>query len=155
MSDDVFLMGEQVGIEKGQAERNALQSRIDELEAKLGDRAMYLTEWAERLDAFVTMVSKETLIHDGEYSYLNPYQAEAKRLILNQSDVNTDKVYAPWSEEQIDALEKWQMDDTKHPYTCICGESLMPYKDGWICDECGHKQNWYIKGLPDVNTEGE
>ena len=65
---------------------DALQSRIDELEAKLGDRAMRLTEWAEKVEAFVTMVSKETLIHDGEYSYLNPYQAEAKHL----KEINND-----------------------------------------------------------------
>jgi hypothetical protein len=51
-------------------------------------------------------------------------------------------VYAPWNDEQIDALDKWQCDNSKHPYTCICGESLTPYKNGWCCDYCGHRQTW-------------
>jgi len=51
-------------------------------------------------------------------------------------------VYAPFTDEQVEALFKWQEDETKHPFTCICGESLTPYNDGWHCDYCCHTQNW-------------
>ena len=49
---------------------------------------------------------------------------------------------APWTDEQVETLQKWQEDDTKHPYTCICGESLTPYNSGWKCEYCGHTQDW-------------
>jgi hypothetical protein len=55
-------------------------------------------------------------------------------------------VRAPWTDEQVEMLDKWQDDGTKHPYTCICGESLTPYNEGWICEYCGHKQDWCWKG---------
>lgn len=29
-----------------------------------------------------------------------------------------------------------------HSYECICGHSLIPTENGWICDECSHTQNW-------------
>ena len=52
------------------------------------------------------------------------------------------KVYAPWTLLQIEALEKWQEDGTKHPYTCECGELLVPFTKGWYCDRCGMRQDW-------------
>ena len=59
-----------------------------------------------------------------------------------ERDNKQGKSYAPWTDEQVAFLEKWQDDGKKHPFTCICGESLIPYKSGWECDECGYKQNW-------------
>ena len=51
--------------------------------------------------------------------------------------------FAPWTPEQIDALDERQGDMTKHPYTCECGESLTVYEDGWHCDYChNYFQNW-------------
>ena len=60
--------------------------------------------------------------------------------------------YAPWTDEQVDALDKWQGDETQHPYTCVCGESLTPHNDGWQCDYCGHKQNFCYEFS--LNPEG-
>ena len=60
--------------------------------------------------------------------------------------MNDDVVLAPWTEEQVKALNKYQeyaLDGSAHPYTCKCGESLTAYADGWECDYC-HRwyQNW-------------
>jgi hypothetical protein len=60
--------------------------------------------------------------------------------------MNEDNVRAPWTDEQVDKLRKWQENDSIHPYTCICGESLMPHNNGWICEYCGHVQDWCWKG---------
>ena len=53
----------------------------------------------------------------------------------------TNKVTAPWTPEQVEALERRQNDPYQHPYTCECGESLEPWLDGWSCD-CGYTQDW-------------
>jgi hypothetical protein len=49
---------------------------------------------------------------------------------------------APWTTEQVEILERRQENDTTHPYTCVCGHSLLPSKKGWYCEECPHTQNW-------------
>ena len=57
--------------------------------------------------------------------------------------MTSKKVYTPWTNEQVEALKKWQENDEMHPYTCRCGESLTPYNSGWKCDYChNYKQNW-------------
>jgi hypothetical protein len=56
---------------------------------------------------------------------------------------------APWSEEQVAALNKYQKDGRMHPFTCP-GEfeqckahrELIATTNGWVC-QCGkYKQNW-------------
>jgi hypothetical protein len=55
----------------------------------------------------------------------------------------SELVYAPWTDEQVEALEEWQNNDEVHPYTCTCGDSLTPYPNGWECDYChNYTQNW-------------
>ena len=66
----------------------------------------------------------------------------SKELMSKVIEYEADLLYAPWTDEQVEALQKWQEDDTKHPYTCVCGESLAPYNSGWKCEYCGHTQNW-------------
>ena len=76
------------------------------------------------------------------------------------------KVFAPFTEEQVDALSEWQAGMIKkdlpggamaimptHPFTCCShngcnrpdqpGErALIPSESGWVCP-CGlYKQNW-------------
>jgi hypothetical protein len=53
-----------------------------------------------------------------------------------------DVVYAPWSKKQVDKLKEWQNNDLFHPYTCWCGEDLIPKESGWVCKKCDHTQNW-------------
>lgn len=54
---------------------------------------------------------------------------------------------APWTDGQIQNLDKRQEADWLHPYTCPrCCESLTPYQDGWHCDYCHqYKQDWAYK----------
>ncbi len=65
--------------------------------------------------------------------------------------MTNELLYAEWTEEQIANLESYQQCQYVHPYTCICGESLIPYKEGWECDECGYHQNWCLKSIASMN----
>ncbi len=47
-----------------------------------------------------------------------------------------------WTKEQVENLKKRQATMMMHPYTCECGENLIPTEEGWICDECSYTQNW-------------
>jgi hypothetical protein len=51
-------------------------------------------------------------------------------------------IRAPWSDEQVKALEARQDMEMLHTYTCECGHQLIPSKDGWYCEECTYTQNW-------------
>ena len=51
-------------------------------------------------------------------------------------------ITAPWTDEEIANLERRQEQDHLHPYTCACGESLIPTRDGWECDVCSYTQTW-------------
>ena len=55
-------------------------------------------------------------------------------------------IYAPWTDEQIIALNAWQNSIWVHPFTCINshteGRNLIATKDGWICPHCDYTQNW-------------
>lgn len=51
---------------------------------------------------------------------------------------------APWDENQISALIKWQ-NGAGHPYTCGMDSShskLVPSRNGWHCVDCGYTQDW-------------
>lgn len=74
--------------------------------------------------------------------------------------VISDKVSAPWTDEQLARLQQYQETSCVHPFTCPCsGESvLIPEKDGWICPRgCGRKQTWahtfMVDGSVDVLIE--
>jgi len=54
-------------------------------------------------------------------------------------------VYAPWTDEQVAALERRQDNDMLHEYTCNCGHQLIPSTNGWWCEECPYTQNWCHK----------
>lgn len=56
----------------------------------------------------------------------------------------TAKRYAPWTEEEVENLERRQ-EAWLHPYTCTCGYSLIPTTKGWECEECCHKQDWCLE----------
>jgi hypothetical protein len=43
---------------------------------------------------------------------------------------------APWSYEQLKALDNRQMAPKLHAYTCNCGDVLRPTRDGWFCWSC-------------------
>ncbi len=47
-----------------------------------------------------------------------------------------------WSNEQVKNLEARQKVEYMHPYTCECGENLIPTQEGWICGHCNYTQDW-------------
>ena len=66
------------------------------------------------------------------------------------------KMKAPWTPEQVEALNKYQNTTGIHPYTCpneqCTGKEklalvslpaeLVATPDGWKCPYCGYTQNW-------------
>lgn len=51
-------------------------------------------------------------------------------------------LYAPFTSEQIEKLNKYQSNSFVHPYTCKNGHILIPEKEGLICYKCYYSQNW-------------
>lgn len=52
---------------------------------------------------------------------------------------------APWTEKEVENLNKGQQSGLFHPYTCgSCGANLEATTGGWICSEstCAYTQNW-------------
>lgn len=60
-----------------------------------------------------------------------------------------EMLHAPWTPDQVVALNQWQLRGDVHPYTCpgengpLCSRrDLTATPDGWIC-ECGrYTQDW-------------
>jgi hypothetical protein len=64
----------------------------------------------------------------------------------------TDQIRAPWTPEQVAALNRFQAEGGMHPFTCG-GEhapgspALVAYTDGWRCPQpygeaCDYRQDW-------------
>jgi hypothetical protein len=51
-------------------------------------------------------------------------------------------IYAPWTEEQVKALNRWQEAGYVHPFTCWEGDDLVATTGGWVCPKCSYQQNW-------------
>lgn len=49
---------------------------------------------------------------------------------------------APWTEEQVISLKITQRIKELRPYTCVCGELLIPTESGWVCNKCSYAQDW-------------
>lgn len=57
---------------------------------------------------------------------------------------------APWTAEQVAALNRWQSTPHVHPFTCPNphedndgdGRELTATPAGWVCLHCGYTQNW-------------
>lgn len=63
-------------------------------------------------------------------------------------------IKAPFTPEQIDALNKYQNSGIFHPYTCgneKCRQDLIATENGWICPCCEYTQNWAHDILPSKN----
>lgn len=63
--------------------------------------------------------------------------------------VEARKIYAPFSPEQVKALNAWQASAAVHPFTCpgvhtSRGEvRLSATPGGWVCLQgCGYTQEW-------------
>ena len=61
-------------------------------------------------------------------------------------------IRAPFTSEQVEALNRYQNSGEFHPFTCggnrtdekhLDGEGiLVATPDGWVCPYCEYKQNW-------------
>lgn len=65
------------------------------------------------------------------------------------------KITAPFTTEQIDALNRFQRAGYVHPFTCPGhpGEgdrNLVATKDGWICCHCDYGQDWAHASMLDL-----
>lgn len=64
----------------------------------------------------------------------------------------TDLIRAPWTSEQVDALNRFQREGGMHPFTCggdhtPASPVLVAWEDGWHCPEpygepCDYRQDW-------------
>lgn len=67
--------------------------------------------------------------------------------------MDNNTITAPFTEEQVERLNKYQNEGRFHPFTCCSHDGckrgeredegiLIATKDGWVCP-CGkYKQNW-------------
>jgi hypothetical protein len=55
-------------------------------------------------------------------------------------------IVAPWTQDEITALNRWQNLGYVHPFTCptnhLAARILEARKDGWHCPSCDYTQNW-------------
>lgn len=67
----------------------------------------------------------------------------------------SEKIYAPFSEEIVKALNRWQITGHVHPFTCANRDdpvhrerlnkdkgTLVATRHGWICLDCDYTQDW-------------
>jgi hypothetical protein len=64
-------------------------------------------------------------------------------------------IRAPWTDEQVAALNRFQTGGRMHPFTCRHRDQsghverphadlgqLVATRDGWTCPDCGYTQDW-------------
>ncbi len=61
------------------------------------------------------------------------------------------EIKAPFTPEQVAALNRWQQNENGHPFTCANGRDekhldgegvLVATQEGWVCPYCDYKQDW-------------
>lgn len=75
-----------------------------------------------------------------------------------------DRLFAPWTPEQVDALNDYQRDAPMHPFTCAnrgIGHRwhddmsdlgmLIATENGWVCRDCAYTQNWAHPWMADTS----
>jgi hypothetical protein len=57
-------------------------------------------------------------------------------------------VEAPWTDEQVENLNRWQRAGHVHEFTCPndhpASRVLVARKDGWYCPGCVYTQTWAL-----------
>lgn len=55
-------------------------------------------------------------------------------------------IFAPWTKEQVDGLNRYQKSGLFHPFTCANDHGgdrvLVATEKGWVCERCAYTQNW-------------
>jgi len=70
----------------------------------------------------------------------------------SENERDSEIIRAPWTPEQVAALNRYQQAHDFHPYTCggnrkdewhLDGEGvLVATEKGWVCPYCNYTQNW-------------
>jgi ABC-type lipoprotein export system ATPase subunit len=53
--------------------------------------------------------------------------------------------HAPWTDEEVENLNKYQAAGVFHPFTCphhSQQDVLVATHEGWVCSHCDYKQDW-------------
>lgn len=68
--------------------------------------------------------------------------------------MSTPRLRVPWTQDQVDALNRHQATGPFHPYTCpnrndgrhqdrgVDLGALVATPSGWICSDCTYRQDW-------------
>ena len=64
-------------------------------------------------------------------------------------------IFAPFTEEQVKALNKFQNLGYWHEFTCLCGAILIATENGWTCPDCFYTQNWAFDYMADEKQHPE
>lgn len=70
-------------------------------------------------------------------------------------------INAPWTDEQVDALNRYQRAGYFHEFTCgkdQCRAALVAQADGWACPRCDYRQDWahaFMAVPPTCSCSGE
>lgn len=78
-------------------------------------------------------------------------------------------VRAPWTDEQVAALNRWQKSGVVHPFTCGNRDKsghgwdrevgdygvLEATPGGWVCRACGYRQPWAQSFCFDIDEQPE
>lgn len=88
-----------------------------------------------------------TLTAKAFHSLIRLCMAEAKWPQIKTLGDYMAMIKAPWTQEQVDALQTFQIADCLHPFTCPNDHGdearrLIPTLDGWICRACSYTQDW-------------
>lgn len=66
-------------------------------------------------------------------------------------------VKAPFTTEQVRALNRWQSLGYVHEFTCECGRRLTATPAGWVCvgKDCDYTQDWAHDFMADADKHPE
>lgn len=67
--------------------------------------------------------------------------------------MSEQRIEAPFTPEQVEALNRWQGSHHVHPFTCPADGTrgskrhsdrriLVAHEHGWTCEWCGYRQLW-------------
>lgn len=59
----------------------------------------------------------------------------------------TERIMAPWTDDQVAALNRFQAAGFVHEFTCPTDHGqhsrvLVAHRDGWRCPSCNYAQDW-------------
>jgi hypothetical protein len=74
---------------------------------------------------------------------------------MNERAPTGDFINAPFTAEQVDALNRYQRLDHVHEFTCPdahdgADRTLYATREGWRCPHCDYRQNWAHKLMLDA-----